>query len=81
MKITVPNLSSVATSLMETDMLATLPPLMRLTEMSDFAYAPLPFDFSAGKMHMVWHRSYQEDAQHKWLRKEMLDVVQSLPEK
>jgi DNA-binding transcriptional LysR family regulator len=78
-EISVPNFSSVATYLKGTDMLATLPPLMRLTEMSSFAYAALPFDFSTGKMHMIWHQSYQHDEQHIWLRREMLKVVDSLP--
>ena len=79
--ISVPNFSSVASYLRGTPMLATLPPLMRLTEMRDFAYAPLPFDFSAGKMHMIWHQSFQEDMQHTWLRKEMLEVADALAEK
>lgn len=79
-EVAVPNFSSVANYLRGTEMLATLPPLMRLTEMRDFAYVPLPFEFSSGKMHMIWHQSYQEDGQHKWLRKEMLKVVNGLPE-
>ena len=80
-EISVPNFSSVATFLRGTDMLATLPSLMRLTEMREFTSAPLPFDFSAGKMNMIWHQSYQEDEQHRWLRREMLDVVKSFPER
>lgn len=80
-EISAPNFSSAGSYLRGTKMLATLPVLMRLTEMKDFAYAPLPFDFSAGKMNMIWHRSYQEDEQHKWLRKEMIEVVNSLPER
>lgn len=80
-EISVPNFSSTGSYLRGTDMLATLPSLMRLTEMRDFAFAPLPFSFSAGKMNMIWHQSFQEDYQHKWLRKEMLEVVNSLPEK
>lgn len=79
--VSVPNFSSVASYLRETDMLTTLPPLMSLTEMRNFASTSLPFNFSAGKMHLFWHRSFQEDARHKWLRKEMLNVVNSLPEK
>jgi len=80
-EISVPNFSSAGTYLSGTEMLATLPVLMRLTEMKNFAYAPLPFDFSAGKMNMIWHRSYQQDEQHKWLRKEMLEVVNVLPKR
>lgn len=76
-----PNFSSIATYLKGTDMLATLPSLMELTEMSDFAFSSLPFQFSSGKMNMIWHQSYQEDEPHKWLRKEMLKVVDSILEK
>jgi DNA-binding transcriptional LysR family regulator len=79
-EISVSNFSSAGTYLRGTKMLATLPTLMRYTEMKDFAFAPLPFPFSAGKMNMIWHQSYQEDVQHKWLRKEMLKVVNTLPE-
>ena len=79
-ELSVPNFSSVATYLRGTNMLASLPSLMRLTEMRDFAFSALPFQFSAGKMNMIWHQSYQKDNQHKWLRKEMLKVVNSLPE-
>ncbi len=77
-EIFVPNFSSIASYLRGTDMLATLPALMELTEMKDFASSPLPFQFSAGKMNMIWHQSYQEDVQHKWLRKEIIEVVNSL---
>lgn len=80
-EISAPNFSGIATYLRGTDMLATLPSLMRLTEMKDFASSPLPFQFSSGKMNMIWHQSYQEDGPHKWLRKEMIEVVNRLPEK
>lgn len=79
--ISVPNFSSVASYLRGTDMLASLPSLMRLTEMRDFSFSPLPFSFSSGKMHMIWHQRNQEDGQHKWLRNEMVGVVNSLPAK
>lgn len=80
-EVSVPNFSSVATYLKGTDMLATLPSLMELTEMSDFAFSPLPFQFSPRKMNMIWHQAYHEDEPHKWLRKEMLEVVNSILDK
>lgn len=80
-ELSVPNFSSVATYLRGTNMLATLPLLMKYTEMRNFAVAPLPFQFSAGKMNMIWHQSFQADEEHKWLRKAMLNVVHSLPER
>lgn len=80
-EIFVPNFSSIAAYLRGTEMLATLPSLMEFTEMRDFTPAPLPFKFSTGKMNMIWHQSFQEDEQHKWLRKEMIEIVNSLSEK
>lgn len=80
-EIFVPNFSSITHYLKGTNMLATLPSLMRLTEMRGFGSSPLPFEFSTTKMNMIWHQSYQEDVQHKWLRKEMMEVVNSLPAK
>jgi hypothetical protein len=50
-----------------------------LVELKDFASVPLPFAFTTGKMYMIWHQSYQHDEQHKWLRKEMIEVANSLP--
>lgn len=78
-KIAVPNFSSVSTYLKGTDMLATLPSLMALVELKDFASVPLPFSFTTGKMYMIWHQSYQHDEQHKWFRKEMIEIANSLP--
>jgi DNA-binding transcriptional LysR family regulator len=80
-EMSVPNFSSVPSYLRGTELLATLPLLMRFTEMRDFASISLPFQFLPGKMNMIWHQSYQEDKQHKWLRKKMLKVVESLPDK
>jgi DNA-binding transcriptional LysR family regulator len=80
-EIFVPNFSSVAIYLRGTDMLATLPSLMALNELRDFASTSLPFKFTTGKMYMIWHQSYQYDEQHKWLRDEMLKVANSIQEK
>lgn len=80
-EISAPNFSSVATYLRGTDMLAVLPYLMKYTEMRDFAFSPLPFKFLSGKMNMIWHQSFQEDPPHKWIRKEMMEIVNSLPKK
>lgn len=77
-EISAPNFSSVAAYLRGTDMLATMPSLMALNELKDFASVSLPFTFTTGKMYMIWHQSYQYDEQHKWLRDEMMQVVTSI---
>ena len=79
--ISVPNFSHVAGYLKGTEMLATLPALMRLTEMREYSFTPLPFKFLDGKMNMIWHQSYHEDALHRWIRNEILKLVDSLPER
>lgn len=68
---TVPNFDGVAAFLRGTEMLASLPSLMRLGIMSGFGVAPLPCAISPLPMYIVWHRRHDEDPAQRFLRAEL----------
>jgi DNA-binding transcriptional LysR family regulator len=67
----VPNFSGVAAFLRGTDMLASVPSLMRTGVMRGFGVAPLPCKISPLPMYVVWHRRHQEDPAQRFLRAEL----------
>jgi len=72
--IAVPGFSGVPGFLRGTDRLATLPSLLGSSLMQEFASTPVPLVGAAGQgeqelvMFMAWHRRYQNDPAHAWLR-------------
>ena len=79
--VAVPSFSGVPEFLRGSTMLASLPSLLRSHAMRDFAQAALPLEASAAgafrelPMYMVWHRRYQSDPAHVWLRGELETVA------
>ncbi len=71
MCVSVPNFSGVAAFLEGSDLLASLPSLMRTGIMRGFGVAPVPCKISALPMYMVWHRRDLEDPASRWLRDEL----------
>jgi DNA-binding transcriptional LysR family regulator len=82
--VTVPSFSGVPAFLRGTPMLATLPSLLRANLMRDVAVAPVPLPLAdaaqegALSMMMVWHRRFDSDPQHRWLRRTLLQIVTEL---
>ncbi|MDX8438962.1 LysR family transcriptional regulator [Mesorhizobium australafricanum] len=72
--IAVPGFSGVPAFLLGTDRLASLPSLLSRSLMREFASAPVPLLDAADQgeqelvMFMAWHRRYQNDPGHGWLR-------------
>lgn len=78
--VAVPSFTGVAEFLRGSTMLASLPSLLRAHVMRDFACVAIPRAIAPGgrsgelakigtlAMYMVWHRRYQDDPTHKWLR-------------
>jgi DNA-binding transcriptional LysR family regulator len=75
---TVPNFSGVPAFLRGTDMLASLPSLMRLGIMRGFGVAPLPCKISAMPMYLVWHRRHDEDPGHRFVRAELEETARTV---
>jgi DNA-binding transcriptional LysR family regulator len=71
--LSVPNFSGVPVLLRDTDLVATVPSLLRYGIMRDFAHAALPFASPTLTMYMVWHSRHHLDTAHQWLR-EQLDI-------
>ena len=74
----VPGFAGIAPFLRGTACLATLPSLLQLELMRDFAAAPLPLTVPEMPMFMIWHARRQSDPVHRWLRDELLAVAQAL---
>lgn len=73
--VAVPNFGGIAAFLRGTDMLASLPSLLRLGALAGFGMASLPLSAPEVSMYAVWHRRHQEDPAHAWLRAELEEVA------
>jgi DNA-binding transcriptional LysR family regulator len=71
MGATVPNFSGVAAFLEGSDMLASVPSLMRTGIMRGFGVAPLPVKISPTPMYLVWHLSHHDDPAQRFVREEL----------
>jgi DNA-binding transcriptional LysR family regulator len=78
--ISVPSFTGVPAFLRGSEMLATMPSLLGGSLMRDFASVPVPLPSNSDKlaelpMFMVWHRRFQNDPAHIWLRGELQKVA------
>jgi DNA-binding transcriptional LysR family regulator len=73
--VQVSEFSGVAPFLRGTDRLATLPSLTAVNLLRGFARAPVPLPCPPMPMHMIWHRRFDADPMHAWLRRELVACV------
>lgn len=66
--VQVPSFGGIAPFLRGTDLLATLPSLLRQRALEGFASAPVPVACPPMPMYMVWHLRQQDDPLHRWVR-------------
>ncbi|HET9105715.1 MAG TPA: LysR family transcriptional regulator [Steroidobacteraceae bacterium] len=78
MGVAVPNFGGIAAFLRGTDMLASLPSLLRLGALAGFGMAALPLSAPEVSMYAVWHRRHHEDPAHAWLRAELEEVADGI---
>ncbi|MHC8495279.1 LysR family transcriptional regulator [Thalassospira sp. SM2505] len=76
----VPNFTAIAEFLRGSQMIATLPSLLKQHALRDFARSQVPLStLRAGTIdlpiYMCWHQRYQHDPSHRWLRNQLEDVV------
>jgi DNA-binding transcriptional LysR family regulator len=76
--VAVPNFGGVGAFLRGTDMLASLPSLLRTGPLAGFASAPLPLSAPEVSMYLVWHRRHHDDPAHAWLRAELEEVAREV---
>jgi len=80
--LSVPNYSGVPPFMRDSDLLATLPSLLRLNLMGGFAWTPLPFAFDDKiSIFMVWHRRNHLDPAQRWLRNQVERSAAQLAER
>lgn len=72
---TVPGFAGIPAFVRGTDLLATLPGLLRATLMRDFDSCELPMRSPTLPMYMIWHLRHRHDPAHGWLRAELEAVV------
>lgn len=76
--VAVPNFGGIAAFLRGTDMLASLPSLLRTGPLSGFGIAPLPLSVPDVSMYAVWHLRHQDDPMHVWLRAQLEEVAREV---
>ena len=76
--VAVPNFGGISAFLSGTDLLASLPSLMRLGPLGAFTCAPLPLSAPELSMYMVWHRRHHEDPAHAWVRAQLEEVASEI---
>ena len=78
--ISVPGFSGVPSFLRGSQMLASMPSLLASGVMRGFAQTPIPLasrtrTLAELPMFMVWHKRYQKDPAHSWVRSQLEAVA------
>lgn len=77
-RVMVPGFAGLPAFIRGTDLLATVPGLMREHLMRGLADAEVPVPCPAMPMYMIWHLRHQQDAAHRWLREQIETVAKPL---
>ncbi|KAB7622752.1 LysR family transcriptional regulator [Alkalilimnicola sp. S0819] len=76
--LTVSNFSGVAPFLKGTDLIATLPSLLRFSTLQHLQWAPVPVELPRIHLYMIWHERSHIDPAQRWLRQRLEDIAQQL---
>ena len=77
-RVMVPGFAGLPAFMRGTDLLATVPGLMREHLMRGLQDAEVPVPCPAMPMYMIWHLRHQQDAAHRWLRAQIEAVAKPL---
>jgi len=77
-RVMVPGFAGLPAFIRGTDLLATVPGLMREHLMRGLTDAPVPVPCPAMPMYMIWHLRHQQDAAHRWLRAQLEALARPL---
>ena len=75
--VMVPGFAALPPFIRGSNLLATVPGLLRVHALHGLANAPVPVACPAMPMYMVWHLRHQHDAAHRWLRRMLEDVTRA----
>lgn len=67
--VVVDNVAGIPAFMRGTELLAIGPRLLERSMMREFAWTEPPFPTPPLHVHMAWHRRYDEDPAHRWLRR------------
>ena len=77
-RVLVPGFAGLPAFIRGTDLLTTVPGLMREHLMRGLQDAEVPVPCPTMPMYMVWHQRHQQDLAHRWLRDQLQAVAQSV---
>ena len=77
-RVMVPGFAGLPAFIQGTDLLATVPGLLRQHLMRGLADAEVPVPCPTMPMYMIWHLRHQQDAAHRWLRAQIEAVAEPL---
>ena len=77
-RVMVPGFAGLPSFVRGTDLLATVPGLLRSHLMRGLADVQVPVPCPSLPMYMIWHLRHQQDAAHRWLRAQIEAVAQPL---
>ena len=77
-RVMVPGFSGLPAFIRGTDLLATVPGLLREHLMRGLADVEVPVPCPAMPMYMIWHLRHQQDTAHRWLREQLEAVAKPL---
>ena len=77
-RVTVPGFAGLPAFIRGTDLLATVPGLLREHLMRGLADAEVPVPCPTLPMYMIWHLRHQQDAAHRWLRDQLEAIARPL---
>ncbi|GAA6143547.1 LysR family transcriptional regulator [Hydrogenophaga sp. 5NK40-0174] len=76
--VQVPGFAALPAFLAGSDWLATAPSLLALGFMRPFASVAVPVSKCPRlPMYLIWHRQHHDDAAHRWLREQLLEVAKA----
>lgn len=77
-RVMVPGFAGLPAFIQGTELLATVPGLLRQHLMRGLADAEVPVPCPTLPMYMIWHLRHQQDAAHRWLRAQIEAVAKPL---
>lgn len=77
-RVLVPGFAGLPAFIRGTELLTTVPGLMREHLMRGLQDAEVPVTCPTMPMYMVWHQRHQQDLAHRWLRDQLQAVAQSM---
>jgi len=79
-KVMVPGFAALPAFIKGSQLLATVPGLLRHHLLKDFDHAPVPLACPTMPMYMIWHKRYNNDSSHRWLREGLKQISLNINE-